>query len=135
MADMAPQGFTILAVEDSASVRKLVELTLRREGYGLVSAMSGLTALAALAEHRPDMVLLDVMLEALDGFQICRAIRRRPEFDSMPIIVLSGRQADADREAGFQAGVTDYLTKPFQPAELLQVVRRHASPRSTLVRS
>jgi DNA-binding response OmpR family regulator len=131
VADRRPQGITILAVDDSASVRKLVELTLRREGYGFLSASTGLTALATLAEHRPDMILLDVMLDALDGFQLCRAIRRHPDFRETPIVILSGRESQADRETGFRAGVTDYLTKPFEPNELLQVVGRHTMPRST----
>lgn len=129
MQTSQPRDLTILAVEDSPSVRKLVELTLRREGYQLVSATSGLTALAALAEHRPDLVLLDLMLDALDGLQICRAIRRHPEFGDLPVVVLSGRQSEADRAAGRHAGVTDYLTKPFKPDDLLQVVRANARPR------
>ncbi len=66
---------TVLIVDDSASVRKLVELTLRRSGFSVISAVSGVAALATLAETRPDLILLDVMLVSLDGFQLCRAIR------------------------------------------------------------
>jgi DNA-binding response OmpR family regulator len=114
---------TVLTVDDSASVRKLVELTLRREGYGVVSADSGLAALAAVAEYRPDLILLDVMLVALDGFQLCHAIRRHPEYGQTPIVILSGRETPADRERGLAAGVSAYLTKPFRPDQLLTVVR------------
>lgn len=116
---------TILIVDDSASVRKLIELTLRREGYDLVMVDSGLAALAALAQNEPDLMLLDLMLVALDGFQLCAAIRRHPRFASLPIIMLTGREGEADRQAGFAAGVNAYLTKPFRPEDLLNAVRQH----------
>ena len=118
---------TILIVDDSASVRKLVELTLRREGYSLISVDSGIGALAALAETEPDLVLLDVMLVAIDGFQICRVIRQHPRLRHLPIIILSGRETDDDREAGARAGVNAYLTKPFKPQELIAIVREHVA--------
>lgn len=122
---------TVLVVDDSASIRKLVELTLRRDGYTVASVSSGIAALAAVAERRPDLILLDVMLDALDGFQITRALRANPEFADIPIVVLSGREGEADQEAGFLAGVSDYLTKPFHPERLTHVVRQqlhsHAS--------
>lgn len=124
----------ILVVDDSASVRKLVELTLRRDRYTVMSASSGIAALAALAETSPDLVLLDVMLESLNGFQICRAIRNHPQLATTPIIILSGREGEADREAGVAAGVNAYLTKPFKPAELLNAVAEHL-PRPVETRS
>jgi len=114
---------TVLAVDDSASIRKLVELTLRREGYTVVTADSGLTALAALARRRPDLLLLDVMLVALDGFQLCRIIRDHPVYGDLPIVILSGRESAADHEAGLAAGVSAYLTKPFRAEQLLETVR------------
>lgn len=123
MHDRAEGDITVLAVDDSASIRKLVELTLRRVGYTVVTADSGLKALAALARQRPDLLLLDVMLVALDGFQLCRVIRDHPQYADLPIVILSGRETEADREAGLQAGVSAYLTKPFRPEQLLEAVR------------
>ncbi len=123
MRDHSAGDITVLAVDDSASIRKLVELTLRREGYNVVTADSGLTALASLARQRPDLLLLDVMLVALDGFQLCQVIRNHPTFSDLPIIILSGRETTADREAGLRAGVSAYLTKPFRPEQLLEAVR------------
>lgn len=114
---------TILIVDDSASVRKLIELTLRREGYLLVTASSGVAALAALAETEPDLVLLDLMLVAIDGFQLCAVIRNHPRLKSVPIVILTGRESEADREAGRRAGVNAYLTKPFRPDDLATIVR------------
>lgn len=130
-----PTARTILVVDDSASVRKLVELTLRRRGYTVISATSGVAALATLSETRPDLILLDVMLEALNGFQLCRAIRRHDELVDIPIIILSGREGEADRQAGISAGVDAYLTKPFKPDALLEAVaeqlRRPVEARSS----
>ena len=116
---------TILIVDDSASVRKLIELTLRREGYLLVTASSGIAALAALAETEPDLILLDLMLVAIDGFQLCSVIRNYPKYQRVPIVILTGKESDADREAGMRAGVNAYLTKPFHPQELASIVREH----------
>jgi len=121
---------TILIVDDSASVRKLVELTLRRSGYSVISAVSGVSALATLAETRPDLILLDVMLVSLDGFQLCRAIRHHPDFTDIPIIILSGRESEADRQTGLDAGVDAYLTKPFKPNQLTSIVRQLLTERS-----
>jgi DNA-binding response OmpR family regulator len=121
---------TILIVDDSASVRKLVELTLRRSGYSVISAVSGVSALATLAETRPDLILLDVMLVSLDGFQLCRAIRNHPDFAEIPIIILSGRESETDRQAGLSAGVDAYLTKPFKPNQLTSIVRQLLTERA-----
>ena len=115
---------TVLIVDDSASVRKLVELTLRRSGFSVISAVSGLEALATLAETQPDLILLDVMLVSLDGFQLCRVIRNHPDYKDTPVVILSGRESEADRQTGFDAGVDAYLVKPFKPNELTTVVNR-----------
>ncbi|HEX5164825.1 MAG TPA: response regulator [Thermomicrobiales bacterium] len=133
MQDRAVGDITVLAVDDSASIRKLVELTLRREGYSVVTADSGLKALAELARQRPDLLLLDVMLVALDGFQLCRIIRDHPEYGDLPIVILSGRETVADREAGLRAGVSAYLTKPFRPEQLLEAVRTQLAAQPEVV--
>ena len=133
MQDRSAGDITVLAVDDSASIRKLVDLTLRREGYNVVTADSGLMALAALARQRPDLLLLDVMLVALDGFQLCRVIRDHAEYGDLPIIILSGRETTADREAGRRAGVSAYLTKPFRPEQLLEAVREQLAVRPAVV--
>ena len=116
---------TVLVVDDSASVRKLIELTLRREGFSVISATSGIGALATLADTAPDVILLDVMLLELDGLQLCRVIRNHPKYKDTPIVMLSGRESESDRAAGLEAGVDAYLTKPFQPQVLVATVRDH----------
>ena len=120
-----PENMTVLVVDDSASVRKLIELTLRREGFSVISATSGIGALATLADTAPDVILLDVMLLELDGLQLCRVIRNHPKYKDTPIVMLSGRESESDRAAGLEAGVDAYLTKPFQPQVLVSTVRDH----------
>jgi DNA-binding response OmpR family regulator len=109
-------------------------MTLRRQGYEVALAASGLTALAALADHRPDLVLLDLMMLALSGLDVCRTIRAHPEYRGTPVVVLTGRETDADRVAARDAGADAFLRKPFQPQQLVATVREfahsHAAERS-----
>jgi twitching motility two-component system response regulator PilG len=106
---------TILVVDDSPTIRKVVELTLKREQIRVLSAADGLSALAIVADEKPDLVLLDIMLPRMDGYQICQIIRRNKDFKKLPIIMLRGKFA----------GSTEYVTKPFDPADLVRVVRKH----------
>lgn len=127
-----PENMTVLVVDDSASVRKLIELTLQREGFSVISATSGIGALATLADTAPDVILLDVMLLELDGLQLCRVIRKHPKYKNTPIVMLSGRESESDRAAGLAAGVDAYLTKPFQPHVLIATVREHLAAHAVI---
>ncbi len=110
----------VLVVEDDRSVRETATLLLERAGLRVTAVGDGLQALDALAGHRFDLVLLDVMLPSVDGFEVCRTIRRDSQ---IPIVILTARSDVADVVAGLELGADDYLTKPFQPAELLARVR------------
>ena len=113
----------VLLVDDSPTISKVVTHTLRRHGIDVVTATSGAEALAALATVRPQLVLLDVVLPTLDGYQVCRTIRHTPAYQHLPIVILSGRDGPLDRVRGRFVGARAYLSKPFEPAELVQVVR------------
>jgi twitching motility two-component system response regulator PilG len=121
----------VLVVDDSPTVRKIVQLTLQREGIRVVAASDGLGALAAVSDYQPDLILLDIMLPHMDGYSICQIVRKNPDFRDTPIIMLSGRDGLFDKMRGRLAGSTEYLTKPFDSHELAQTVRRHlaATPR------
>jgi len=111
----------ILVVDDDAKIVRLVRTYLERDGFRVVEAGDGRTALAAIALEQPALVVLDLMLPEVDGMAILRAVRR----DSLtPIIILSARGTVSDRIAGLAAGADDYLPKPFSPAELVLRVRR-----------
>ncbi|HEX6798503.1 MAG TPA: response regulator [Ktedonobacterales bacterium] len=115
----------VLVVDDSPTVRKIVQLTLQRERIRVVTAGDGLSALAAVADEQPDLILLDIMLPKMDGYNICQAVRRNMDYRNLPIIMLSGKDGLFDRMRGKLAGSTEYITKPFDSSELVQTVRRH----------
>jgi DNA-binding response OmpR family regulator len=113
----------ILVVDDDAKIVRLVRTYLERDGHRVVTAGDGPSALAAIEDHEPALVVLDLMLPELDGRAVIRAVRREPDGD-VPIIILSARGSTTDRIAGLEDGADDYLPKPFSPAELVVRVRR-----------
>ena len=113
-------GPMILVVEDEPSIAEVVELYLRRGGYQVTLAQDGRAALHALAQHLPDLVILDLMLPEVDGLSVTRWLRDRSD---TPIIMLTARREEADRIAGLELGADDYVVKPFSPQELVSRVR------------
>ena len=111
----------ILVVDDDAKIVRLVRTYLEREGFRVVEASDGRSALAAIALDPPLLVVLDLMLPEVDGLSIIRAVRRT---DRTPIVMLSARGSTADRIAGLTEGADDYLAKPFSPAELVARIKR-----------
>jgi two-component system, OmpR family, response regulator MtrA len=110
----------LLVVEDDPSLREVIRLGLEAEGYRVTVAEDGPSALLAFASHRPDLVLLDVMLPGLDGFAVCRELRK---VSLVPIVMLTARTSTADIVTGLEAGADDYVTKPFEFPELIARVR------------
>ncbi len=115
-----PEGSPILVVDDDAKIVQLVRTYLEREGFAVVTARDGAAALAAVREHRPRLVVLDLMLPELDGIAVMRTVR---ETANVPILMLSARGSTADRVYGMNEGADDYLAKPFSPAELVVRVK------------
>jgi DNA-binding response OmpR family regulator len=110
----------ILVVDDDAPSVKMISFLLREEGYEVSTADNGATALEVIDRESPDLVVLDVMMPHLDGFEVCRRIRQKMD---VPIIFLSAKGETVDRVAGLQLGADDYLAKPFEPSELLARVK------------
>jgi DNA-binding response OmpR family regulator len=113
-------GQTILIVEDEPSIREVVGLYLQRAGFRPLYAADGYTALEMMAQQLPDLVVLDLMLPGLDGYEITRWLRARGD---TPIIMLTARREEADRIAGLEMGADDYVVKPFSPQELVSRAR------------
>jgi twitching motility two-component system response regulator PilG len=118
-------GPVVLVVDDSPTIRKIVEITLKRQGVQVISAPSGVIALAAIANTPPQLVLLDIMLPKVNGYQICQIIRRNPEYKHIPVVMLSGKDGVFDKVRGKLVGATEYITKPFEPRDLMRVVRKY----------
>lgn len=111
---------TVLLVDDDAKIRDLLRLYVEREGHRVVFAADGETALQIAVRQQPDLILLDVMLPGLDGFEVCRRIRQSSE---VPILLLTARSGDSDKVIGLDLGADDYVVKPFSPRELMARVR------------
>jgi DNA-binding response OmpR family regulator len=111
---------SVLVIEDDPRIRRIVQLTLEREGLRVTETASGEAGLTQLAEHDFDVVLLDLMLPGQDGFEICRAIRRN---SNVPVIMVTARSDSHDIVAGLEAGADDYVSKPFVPKELSARIR------------
>ena len=122
----------VLVVEDETDVAALLRFNLAREGYEVVIAASGADALRHARERRPDVVLLDIMVPHLNGWEVCRRLREEPETAAVPVIMVTGRAEEGDKVLGFEVGADDYVTKPFSIRELLAriraVTRRGRSP-------
>jgi putative two-component system response regulator len=114
---------TVLIVDDEAPVTDFLRRLLERDGYIVRAAADGDAALADIAAHPPDIVLLDVNLPGLNGFEVCRRLRRDSATRLLPVIMVTGRDATADRVEGLDAGADDFLTKPVETAELMARVR------------
>ncbi len=112
---------TILVVDDEPRIVELAGLYLRNDGYTVLSAHDGLSALRMIEERRPDLVVLDIMLPKMDGWEVCRRLRQGN--NNVPIIMLTARGEDVDRIVGLELGADDYVVKPFNPRELVARVK------------
>jgi DNA-binding response OmpR family regulator len=112
----------ILVVEDDTSLRETLTYNLSRQEYNVQAVGDGLTALAAARNNQPDLVLLDLMLPGMDGFEVCRILRQEM---NIPILILTARDDEIDRVIGLEIGADDYITKPFSMRELMARVKAH----------
>ena len=125
---MAANAQSVLVVEDEASIASFVSLYLKNAGYEVRTAANGTEALASAEREKPSLIVLDLMLPDIDGIEICRRIRQKSD---VPILMLTARDEDVDKIIGLEVGADDYLTKPFNPRELVARVKsilRRATP-------
>jgi twitching motility two-component system response regulator PilG len=123
---------TVIVIDDSLTVRKILEASLSRAGFAVYSFSDGLQAVQALTARQtpiPDAVLLDIGLPKMDGYAVARTLKRQPALHHTVIIMLSGHERRLDKFRGRLAGASAYVTKPFQPAQVLAVLRSHLAAR------
>ena len=116
----------ILIVDDEAHIRALLEQTLEEledDGVELLTASDGEAALAIVADERPDLVFLDVMMPKMNGYEVCRAVRSDLGLSDVTVVLLTAKGQDADREQGLAVGADEFRTKPFDPDELIALAR------------
>lgn len=116
-------GKRIVVVEDEEKVVSIIRAVLSGEGFNIKSAPDGISGLKLVREEIPDLLLLDLMLPGLDGFDVCREIRMDPRTTQIPVIILTCKSEELDRVLGLELGADDYITKPFSPRELLARVK------------
>jgi DNA-binding response OmpR family regulator len=117
---MANQGQSVLVVEDESSIASFVALYLKNAGYRIQTVGTGRDALERVASEKPDLIVLDLMLPDIDGLEVCRRVRQSSD---VPILMLTARDEDVDKIIGLEVGADDYLTKPFNPRELVARVK------------
>lgn len=129
MAALKPQ---ILIIEDEDDIRELVRYNLERENFSVSEAESGETGLKAVAQKKPDLILLDLMLPGKDGLQICRELKQSPDNSRIPVMMMTAKGEESDVVTGLELGAEDYIVKPFSPkvlvARVKAVLRRKAAP-------
>src|SRR5512132_2434199 len=113
----------VLVVEDERDVAELLRYNLAKDGYDVVLAATGSDAVKQAHEVHPDVVLLDIMVPQLNGWEICRRLKQDAETRAIPVIMVTGRVEEGDKVLGFEVGADDYVTKPFSPRELLARIR------------
>jgi len=117
------EACTILVCDDEPDIRDLLAINLRREGYEVVTCDRGLDALEAAREHKPDLIVLDLMLPDIQGTEVCKRLRGQTATSQIPVLMLTARTEEIDRVVGFEVGADDYVTKPFSTRELILRVR------------
>ncbi len=115
---------TILVVDDSPTELRLMQEALHDRGYTILTAVDGEEALQQAQEHRPDLVVLDIVLPKKNGFQVCRQLKTSPDTRHIKILMVTSKTQDTDRFWGIKQGADEYITKPFEASELLATVER-----------
>jgi twitching motility two-component system response regulator PilG len=121
-------GLKVMIIDDSKTIRRTAETLLQKEGCEVITAEDGFDALAKIADHKPQIIFVDVMMPRLDGYQTCALIKNNSEFKSTPVIMLSSKDGLFDKAKGRIVGSDQYLTKPFSRNELLDAIQQHVKP-------
>ena len=112
----------ILVIEDDPATLRLIDYSLRHEGYQVLTASNGLEGLRKAHNEAPDLIILDVMLPGMDGFEICHRLRSEPDTAQLPILMFSAKAQEIDKDTGLKVGADDYLSKPAAPADIVNHV-------------
>ncbi len=112
----------VLVVDDEVYIVHILDFSLRMEGYEVVTALDGEQALEKVKSERPDLIVLDIMMPKLDGYDTCKRLKASQDTRDIPVILLSAKGRNVDQRMGFEAGADDYITKPFSPRKLVEKI-------------
>ena len=125
--DDAGKAFKVMVIDDSKTIRRTAETLLKKEGFEVITATDGFEALSMIADHQPDLILLDIMMPRLDGYQTCALLKHHRVFRRTPGVMLSSTDGLFDRARGRVVGSDNYSTKPCTREELLSVIEQHTA--------
>lgn len=128
---MNDKKFKVIIVDDDREMREMLALALRQEGFEVAQAANGLRLISTLHVDRPDVILMDVNMSWIDGFELCRAVRKSQEFNQIPVVFVSARAAQSDVQRGLDAGASAYFTKPVELDILIGRIRQLAADAPT----
>ncbi|MFN8522938.1 MAG: response regulator [Chloroflexota bacterium] len=131
MPPSVPAPPVVLIVEDDENILLSLEFALTQEGFTVRTARTGAQAITSLGTMRPGALVLDLMLPDISGYEVCRFVRTDPRLSGLPVLMLTARAQEAEREYGMAQGASDYITKPFNVASLIQRLRVHTSVAGT----
>lgn len=115
----------VMVVDDSATIRRTAQTLLTKEGYAVVTAEDGFDALAKIVDHAPDLILMDIMMPRLDGYQACAVVKSNASLRHIPVIMLSSKDGVFDKARGRLVGSESFVSKPFTRDDLLETIRHH----------
>lgn len=121
-------GLKVMVIDDSKTIRRTAETLLQKVGCNVSTAVDGFDALAKIADTKPSIIFVDIMMPRLDGYQTCALIKNNMTFRDTPVIMLSSKDGLFDKARGRIVGSDEYLTKPFSKEELFEAIRQHAKP-------
>ncbi|HMA77163.1 MAG TPA: response regulator [Candidatus Krumholzibacteriaceae bacterium] len=115
----------VLVVDDEANITQILEFSIEAEGYQVVSASNGEEAIEKARKEQPNLIILDIMMPKVDGYEACRALKSNPLTKKIPVILLTAKGREIDKRLGYEVGATDYIVKPFSPSKLIEKVNQY----------
>jgi DNA-binding response OmpR family regulator len=114
----------ILVVDDEINITQILEFSIGAEGYEVISAANGEEAIDKARREQPDLIILDIMMPKIDGFEACRILKANPLTKAIPVVLLTAKGRDIDKRLGYEVGATDYIVKPFSPNKLVERIHQ-----------
>ena len=114
----------ILVVDDEVNITQILEFSIGAEGYEVIAAQNGEEAIDKARREQPDLIILDIMMPIIDGYEACRILKSNPLTKNIPVILLTAKGRDIDRRLGYEVGATDYIIKPFSPNKLVDKIHK-----------
>jgi two-component system alkaline phosphatase synthesis response regulator PhoP len=114
----------ILVVDDEVNITQILEFSIGSEGFEVITAQNGEEAIERARRERPDLIILDIMMPKIDGYEACRILKANPLTKNIPVVLLTAKGRDIDRRLGYEVGATDYIVKPFSPNKLVERIHR-----------